>query len=95
MNEKEIDILIKLIDESILNYQNVHKRTKKDNWLEKVNNLTHIKYKVLNLNEEIIKTNLLNSMAVNLEVVCREECGKKDYYTEGQNDVVIDFLKKI
>lgn len=95
MNEKEIDILIKLIDESILNYQNVHKRTKKDNWLEKANNLTHIKSKVLNLNEEIIKTNLLNSMSANLEVVCREEYGKKDYYTEGQNDVVIDFLKKI
>jgi hypothetical protein len=95
MNQKEIEILFYLIDNGISNYQSVYDRTKKDNWIEKVEELKYLKNKILKLEDSNIKKEFLLSMSVCLEIKEVEEYNKKNLYITNKQDVIEDFLKKL
>lgn len=95
MNQKEIEILFYLIDNGISNYESVYKRTQKDNWIEKIEELKDLKNKILKLEESNMKKELLLSMSVCLEVEEIEEYNKKNIYITNKQNFIEDFLKKL
>ncbi len=95
MNEKEIEILFYLIDNGISNYQSVYDRTKKDNWIEKVEELKYLKNKILKLEESNIKQELFLGMTVHLEIEEVEEYERKNLYVSGKEGVIKYFLEKL
>jgi hypothetical protein len=95
MNQEEIEILFYLIDNCIQNYEDVYDRTKKDNWIKKVEELKCLKNKILKLEDSNIKKELLLSMSVCLEIKEVEEYNKKNLYIINKQDVIEDFLKKV
>lgn len=52
LNDSELDILIKLLEDRIDMYRGVHERTKKDTWLTTIEELNAIKEKILNQNKD-------------------------------------------
>jgi hypothetical protein len=95
MNQREIEILFHLIDNGISNYESLHKRTQKDNWIEKIEELKVLKNKILKLEESNIKKELLISMSAYLEIEEVEEFNRKNVYITNKQDVIENFLKKI
>jgi hypothetical protein len=95
MNQKEIEILFYLIDNGISNYQSVYDRTKKDNWIEKVEELKYLKNKILKLEDSNIKKELFLGMTVHLEIEEVEEYERKNLYVSGKEDVIKYFLEKL
>ena len=95
MNEKEIEILLYLIDNSISNYESVYDRTKKNSWIEKIEELKSLKIKILKLEESNIKQELFLGMTIHLEAEEVEEYNKKNLYVSGKEDVIEYFLEKL
>jgi 23S rRNA G2445 N2-methylase RlmL len=95
MNEKEIEILLYLIDNSISNYESVYDRTKKNSWIEKIEELKSLKIKILKLEESNIKQELFLGMTVHLEIEEVEEYERKNLYVSGKEDVIKYFLEKL
>ena len=95
MNEKEIEILLYLIDNSISNYESVYNRTKKNSWIEKIEELKNLKIKILKLEESNIKQELFLGMTIHLEAEEVEEYNKKNLYVSGKEDVIEYFLEKL
>jgi hypothetical protein len=95
MNQKEIEILFQLIDNGISNYESVYKRTQKNSWIEKIEELKDLKNKILKLEESNIQKEILISMSTCLEVEEIEEYNKKNLYITNKQDFIEDFLKKL
>jgi 5,10-methylenetetrahydrofolate reductase len=95
MNQKEIEISFCLIDNGISNYEDVYNRTKRNNWIEKIEELKELKNKILKLEESNIKKELLLSISACLEIEEIEEHNKKNLYITNKEDFIENFLKKI
>lgn len=52
MTKNQIKILSNLIDREIENFNSVYKRTNRDSWLERVNELEQIKVRLEKINSE-------------------------------------------
>ena len=52
MNENQIKILSNLLDREIENFNSVYKRTNREDWLERINELKQIKVRLEKINSE-------------------------------------------
>ena len=52
MNENQIKILSNLLDREIENFNSVYKRTNREDWLERINELKQIKTRLEKINSE-------------------------------------------